>query len=128
MAYLPYIRQENMSRVVTIHQPNYLPWLGFFGKIKRAECLVILDNVGFIRDGITHRNRVRIADGWTWLTLPVSKSPLGTPINEIRLSNDKWKKKHWKTIKENYNKTDYFNTYESFLRIYIKRIMSIYGK
>lgn len=103
-----------MNKAVTIHQPNYLPWLGFFAKVKRADCLVILDNVGFNREGITHRNKIRVANEWSWLTIPVAKSPLGTPINEIKLSDDKWKRKHWKTIKENYNKTDYFNTYEGF--------------
>lgn len=103
-----------MNKVVTIHQPNYLPWLGFFGKIKKSECFVILDSVGFTREGFTHRNKIRIANGWSWLTMPVSKSPLGTPINEITLADNRWQKKHWKTIKENYNKTDYFNTYEEF--------------
>lgn len=103
-----------MNKAVTIHQPNYLPWLGFFAKVKRADCLVILDNVGFNREGITHRNKIRVANKWSWLTIPVAKSPLGTPINEIKLSDDKWKRKHWKTIKENYNKTDYFNKYEGF--------------
>lgn len=103
-----------MKRVVTIHQPNYLPWLGFFGKIKKSECFVILDNVGFDREGLTQRNKIRVANGWSWLTLPVSKSPIGTPINEITLANDRWQRKHWKTINESYIKTDYFKTFGSF--------------
>ena len=103
-----------MKRVVTIHQPNYLPWLGLFGKIKRSECFIILDNVGYNRKGIAHRNKIRVASGWTWLTLPISKSPLRTPINEITLSGDTWREKHWKTIKESYARSDYFNTYGIF--------------
>jgi hypothetical protein len=34
-----------MSRVVAIHQPNYLPWLGCFYKMANCDIFVLLDDV-----------------------------------------------------------------------------------
>ena len=36
-----------MDPVVAIHQPNFLPWLGYFDKIARADVFVVLDDVQF---------------------------------------------------------------------------------
>src|SRR4030067_3735042 len=104
-----------MSKIVALHQPNYIPWLGFFSKIKHADSFVILDNVDFDRRGITHRNKIRVPSGFTWLTIPVSKVTLGTSIQNIRLPESmEWQKLHWKTIERNYKKADYFYIYQDF--------------
>ena len=50
---------------VTIHQPEFLPWLGFFDKASQANVLVLLDDVQF-RRGYFHnrnRNRIRTSEG-----------------------------------------------------------------
>ena len=107
-----------MNKIVTMHQPNYLPWLGFFSKIKHSDCFVIVDNIEFNRRGYTHRNKIRVnvKEGWMWLTIPpVSKIPIGTFINEVKLpKNNQWQKKHWKIIELNYKKADYFYSYTDF--------------
>ncbi len=38
-----------MAKVVTIHQPNYLPWIGLFSKVARAEELIIYDTARYSR-------------------------------------------------------------------------------
>ena len=40
------------------HQPNYLPWLGFFDKIKQADLFIIEDNIQFERQGFISRNKI----------------------------------------------------------------------
>ena len=34
-------------KILATHQPQYLPWLGFFDKLDRADVFVLLDNVQF---------------------------------------------------------------------------------
>lgn len=95
---------------VAIHQPNYLPWWGFFEKMSRADVFVLLDTVQFSKDSFTQRTRIRTKDGWMWLTIPVRKEYHFKPINEVRLPEDgKWMKKHKASIVANYSKCDHYD-------------------
>ena len=57
--------------IVTIHQPEHLPWLGFFDKIRQADVWVSLDHVQYRKNYFQHRNRIRGDRGAIWLTVPV---------------------------------------------------------
>ena len=106
--------------IVGIHQPNYLPYLGFFDKIARSDIFVIYDDAQFNKYEFQHRNRIRIYDGWKWLTVPVVKEEM--PIEEIKIINETpknkppWSKIHFREIHANYAKTDYFSVYEEEIR------------
>jgi hypothetical protein len=56
---------------VAIHQPQYLPWLGYLEKIDAADLFVLLDTVQFKKHEWQNRNRIRAKDGWQWLTVPI---------------------------------------------------------
>ena len=56
---------------VTILQPSYLPWLGYFEQMSRSDKFVLLDDVQYTRRDWRNRNRVRVNEGWAWLTVPV---------------------------------------------------------
>ena len=105
-----------MNIVVTIHQPNYLPYLGFFDKINKADIFVVYDDAQFTKEEYTHRNKIRIFHGWKWLTVPVEKKRI--QINEIKIKNDikikniKWQESHFRDIKDNYKNSMYFSKYE----------------
>lgn len=71
-----------MEKIITIHQPDFLPWLGFFDRWKNSHLLILLDDVQFIRRGWHHRDRIKTAGGSDWLTLPVLKK--GKYHQEIR--------------------------------------------
>ena len=44
--------------LVACHQPNFLPWLGFFAKLARSDRFVLLDDVQFPRTSRgTYTNR-----------------------------------------------------------------------
>ena len=87
--------------IVAIHQPNYLPWLGYFHKIAQADVFVFLDDVQFSKNG--YINRVRILANGTarWLTVPVSVH-LGDAINAVYAARADWRVAHLDTLKTFY--------------------------
>lgn len=87
---------------VAIHQPQFLPWLGYLDKIDRADCFVLLDSVQFKKNEWQNRNRIRTADGWQWVTVPVLHD-FGQHIKDVRI-NDKvdWRAKHLKALENHY--------------------------
>ncbi len=109
------------------HQPEYLPYLGFFYKVGKADKFVFVNHVQFQKEGFQNRNRIRTgigSDGWTWLTIPViTKNKLSQRINEIKIDNSRyWAKKHWKSIYLSYHKAPFFNKYKDFFeQIYSKK-------
>jgi hypothetical protein len=103
--------------IVAGHQPNYLPWLGFFDKIRRSDVFIIEDNVQFERQGFTNRNRVLTADGVRWLSVPVEHANKPLMIKDVRIANKgepRWGQKHWLTIKHGYCKAPYWSRYSGF--------------
>ena len=103
--------------IVSIHQPNYLPYIGFFQKMALSDVFVILDTVQFSCDSFTQRTRIRTKDGSMWLTIPIEKKHYFKPINMVPLpENDTWLKKHKLSIIANYSKCNYFD--DSFVNGY----------
>lgn len=108
------------NMIVGIHQPNYLPYLGFFDKLKKSDMFIIYDNAQFTKGDFQHRNRVRIYNGWKWLTVPVEKKHI--PINQIKIKNEvtvegiTWQEAHLKEIHDNYKKAPYYNIFEKYIR------------
>lgn len=106
-----------MGKIVAIHQPNYMPWIGFFQKMALADIFVILDTVQFSKDSYTQRTKIRTKEGWIWLTIPVVRNYYSRLINEVYLpQNDKWKKKHKMAMISNYAKAPFFD--KSFVEQY----------
>jgi hypothetical protein len=113
--------------IIGIHQPNYLPYLGFFDKMEEADIFVLYDDAQFEKGDFQHRNRIRIYHGWKWLTVPVDKRHI--PLNEIRIKNEVstgkgvgWSENHFDNIRDNYRDTPYYSVYEKDLKkIYDKR-------
>lgn len=103
--------------IVSINQPAYLPWLGYFHRIAVSDVHVVLDHVQFEKNSFTNRNKVRTADGWCWLTVPVrTAGKFGDlPINRIEIDNEKpWGRKHWSTLRLNYARAPYFQDHARF--------------
>ncbi len=90
------------------HQPQYLPWLGFFDKVAQADIFVLLDNVQFKRREWQNRNRIKGATGPQWLSVPV-KQQLGQTIAEVEISDTKpWARKHMRALELNYGRAAHF--------------------
>jgi hypothetical protein len=106
------------NAVISIHQPNYLPWIGYFDKIAKSDIFVFLDTVEFSKGSFTNRNRIKLSSGTAhWLTVPVLTKDTGSPpIKDIRVNNAvNWQKKHLETIRQNYGKASFFPEVFPFL-------------
>ncbi|MFH1351823.1 MAG: WbqC family protein [Pseudomonadota bacterium] len=100
--------------IVAVHQPQYLPWLGYFDKISRADFFVLLDNVQFKKNEWQNRNRIKTAQGWQWLTVPV-RYKFPQLINEVIINNTvRWQHKQRQTILSNYKKAPCYHYLDGF--------------
>ena len=94
-----------MSEVVVgIHQPNFLPWLGFFHKLASSDVFVLLDNVQFSRGSRTNRVQLLAGTQPTWLTVPVQRPEHGEPLIADALIDDSrpWRRKALRTLEIGY--------------------------
>ncbi len=99
---------------IAIHQPEHLPWAGFFYKMLSADIFVFLDHVQFEKGGWQNRNKLKDIEGkLKWVTVPVHlKSYQDRPLNEIEIVQTvPWRRKYLKFIKHNYFRSPYFNKY-----------------
>lgn len=109
--------------IISIHQPNYLPWLGYFHKIANSEVFVFLDNVPYTKNSLINRNKIKTQRGANWMTLSVlTKGLNGQLIGDAEINNGMpWREIHWRTIKANYSKAPYFQDYKDrFENVYQK--------
>lgn len=107
--------------IISIHQPEHLPWLGFFNKLASSDIFILLDNVPFRKNYFQNRNRIRTKEGWIWLTVPIlTKDKFGQKINEVMIDNSlNWQRKHLLSIEQNYGRALYFDEYKDFfLQLY----------
>lgn len=95
--------------IVTIHQPDFMPWLGFFDRWRMSDLFIVLDDVQFLRRGWHHRDKIKTATGPSWLTVPVrQKGRYGEPLCEVLLDGNTWKRKHLSAIRAAYGRAPHF--------------------
>ncbi len=95
--------------IVSIHQPDYIPWLGLYYKIAHSDIFVYLDDAQYSNEADHNVNVVKSSQGAVRLKVPVEQH-LGDLICCVRTRDElKWKDKHLKTIQMNYGKAPYFN-------------------
>lgn len=92
------------------HQPQYLPWLGYFHKMDRADLFVLLDTVQYKKNEWQNRNRIRTAAGWQWLTVPVHhRFPMR--LDEVRIDDASgWRRRHALSLGQSYARAPYRDT------------------
>ena len=103
---------------VTIHQPNFLPWMGFFAKWASVDLFILLDNVPFTKGGYQNRVHIATPNGVSWLTVPVmTKKHLGQDSRDVAINPTKrWTKKHLKTLELSYRKYPFFDEVFPFMK------------
>jgi hypothetical protein len=94
--------------VVAIHQPNYLPWLGYFAKMAASDVFVLLDDVQFSKGSYTNRVQIDRAGTPAWLTLPIRHS-FGATIGQTTLAREDWARSHLDTLKQSYRRAACFD-------------------
>ena len=107
--------------IVSIAQPAYIPWLGYFDRIYNSDFHIVLDDVQIERNtktSFTNRNRIKTHSGPTWLTVPIkTRKDHSNIINQVLIDNSSnWKRKHLNSINLNYSKCTFYNENESWLK------------
>ena len=107
-----------MGRTTVITQPTYLPWLGYFEQIARADVFIFLDTVQFVKRSWHSRNRLKgFRDKPFWLTVPVQVKSQRTPLVKVRISPDRpqWRKKNLESIRVHLGKAPYLDSLFPFI-------------
>lgn len=101
---------------VTVHQPNFLPYIGFFEKILYSDVFVVYDTAQFSRDGFQQRNYIKFDNGKVLCTLSVgTASAWHLPIQDVPIKDNIKTQKIWKTIALAYKKAPFFKEYATDL-------------
>lgn len=99
---------------VAIHQPQYLPWLGYFDKMDQVDAFVLLDTVQFKKNEWQNRNRIKTASGWQYLTVPILHR-FPQRIGEVEINNRMpWARKHLQALISNYAPAPFFDVHRPF--------------
>lgn len=96
-------------KVVSIHQPCYIPYLGIFYKIWQSDLFVFLDDAQYSNGYVFDWNRIKTPQGECRLKVPTARI-FGQKLTEV-IPKDflGWKDKHLKTIRMNYRKALHFS-------------------
>jgi len=96
---------------VSIFQPTYLSWLGFYKAIDWSNVFVFLDDVQFENHSWQSRNRIKSANDELVLTVPIIRN-FPQLINEVKINySQDWIKKHLGSIQRNYCKAPFFKEF-----------------
>jgi len=99
-----------MAMKLAGHQPNYIPWPGYFVKMAQCDIFVILDTAQFLRCGsLNNRNLIKTPQGTQLLTIPVKRKGMGLQRFDEVIVIPGWKRKHLMALQVNYAKAPHFN-------------------
>jgi hypothetical protein len=106
---------------IAIHQPHFLPWLGYLHRMAQVDAFVLLDHVQFERRNYQNRTMIRMNGASHWLTVPVVQRSQQERIVEKEVDNGKDDARHWgrscaTTLQHVYGKTAFFRDYAPALR------------
>lgn len=107
--------------IVAAHQPQYLPWLGYFDKLDRADLFVLLDTVQFKKNEWQNRNRIKTAAGAQWLTVPTGYR-FPQPIAEVAVNNrERWQHRQRQALLTNYRQAPCWDFVAPFVEEIVTR-------
>jgi hypothetical protein len=107
-----------MTNRITILQPSYIPWLGYFDQLSRVNTFVFYDDVLYTKNDWRNRNKIKTASGTAWLTIPVNiKNRLKDQllIKDTTIIDPNILRNHLKAIELNYKKSPFFNEFYSII-------------
>ena len=114
---------------IAIHQPNYLPWLGYFYKIYASDIFVFHDNVAYSKRSLTKRCQIRKAKGSmekAYLTVPLEKHQDGTLIKDLKIDHSQsWIKRQLNLLRNTYSKAPFFDQNFLWLESHLKEVQTM---
>ena len=118
-----HMKQE--EKTIVIHQPDFMPYLGFFDRLLHADTYVVLETAQYVNGtskSWMNRDKIKTEKGEQWITVCVKKAPRETNIKDILLIDDgKWQKNNLGLFHQNYRKAEYY-------REIMPYVEALYGK
>jgi hypothetical protein len=107
--------------IVAIHQPHFLPWLGYLHRMAQVDLFVVLDHVQFERRNYQNRTSIRMNGEPRWLTVPVVQRSQKERILDKDIDNSldgskSWGQTHRLTLQHAYGRAPFFGTYAASLQ------------
>jgi hypothetical protein len=105
--------------IVAIHQPHYLPWLGYLHRMAQVDLFIVLDHVQFERRNHQNRSQIRVDGEARWLTVPVVQRSQKERIIDKLVDNENprpWGRIHFSTLCHAYREAEHFKTYAGAVR------------
>ncbi|NOZ35285.1 MAG: WbqC family protein [Chlorobi bacterium] len=100
-------------KIATIHQPHFLPWLGYFNKLLNSDIFIVLDDVQFRRRYYQNRTDIISSNGIKIKqTVPLIYNKRSSLIKDIFIfEQNEWAKRFLKTITYSYKKSPFYNDF-----------------
>ena len=105
---------------VGIHQPNFMPWLGYFRKISQSDKFIFLDSVKCSKNSYLNRNKFSTSkkfNDYFWLSCPLKKESYRKEISEVNVDS-KFITKHLKHLKMRHSKTEEVDYLSHIIKTY----------
>ena len=96
--------------IVAAHQPHFIPWLGYLDKLAKADLFVVMDDLQYEAQNFQNRQRLKLAGGAHWLTVPLVRGTQADRICDKRIDNSgsdrqHWQHRIWRTLEINYSRS-----------------------
>jgi hypothetical protein len=97
--------------ILSVMQPSFLPWIGYFNLIKESKYFIFYDDVQYDKNGWRNRNKIKLNSKIEWLTVPViTKNRFRQLIMDVEIDNQKdWKKNHLSKLHHAYSKYKHYS-------------------
>ena len=99
--------------MIAIRPPEYFPRLEYMALVQHVDHFILADTFPYRRKSFQDRSKIRDAQGWHWITIPLFGTPVGTPALDVEIeTGGRWQEKHWRSFLYNYQTTMYFSFLE----------------
>ena len=98
--------------IVGIHQPNFIPWLGYFFKLSNSDLFIYHDDVQIDYNGFARRVKISQPNNIAqedWLTLPLQSTSRNLDLRSYLINQDLMEKKIIQKLKGKYAGCPYYH-------------------
>ena len=113
--------------IVAAHQPHYMPWIGYLDKLAKADRFVLMDDLQYEDQNFQNRQRLKLADGPHWVSVPLVHASQSARIIDRKIDNTgigsrhHWQHRTWRTLCVHYGRSPHFSRYAKDLEIVYTR-------
>jgi hypothetical protein len=96
--------------LVSVHQPNFMPWLKLLDKILASDVFVAYDTAQFTKTEYHARQKVKTPSKPVWMSVPVLSTGDYQPIMDVEIDNKQpFGRQHLHRLRTAYGSTPYFD-------------------